>query len=90
MVLMKAPYIRNQLELTPVLEYMVQNNMLTSKKADLIKKKECRLTRINLFLEEITEVFYVSTYQSLKRALKRENSQILRELERQGSPWIYH
>ena len=81
MLLIKRSYIRNQLELPHVLEYMVHSNMLSSEKADRIKKEECRLTRIDLFLKEIIQDFDVSTYQSLKRALESQNSQILRELE---------
>ena len=83
MLLRNISYLNNELDLPSVIAHMVNSNQITTETVGLINKEESRLSKIDLFLLEITHNFATSTYEHFLFALKEINPFLYRHLKRQ-------
>ena len=81
MLLNNTAYLNNELDLPPVIQYMVKNNQITPEAVALINKEESRLTKINVFLSKMTEHFDISTYKHFVFALKETSPHLYKHLK---------
>ena len=70
-----------ELDLRPVLNFLVNKKKITEEQRKHILREERRRARVRTFLSIITAEFDSSLYYDLKASLQEDNSYILRRLE---------
>ena len=81
MLLNNACYLNNELDLPPVIQYLFKNNRITAETIRLINKEESRLSKINLFLSEMTGNFDISTYEDFVFVLMETSPHLYKHLK---------
>ena len=80
-ILRNAEYLEEELDLVPVLNFLVDKSKITIKQRRRILSEERRRARVRTFLSIITAEFDSSLYKDLKASLQEDNGYILRRLE---------
>ena len=80
-LLRNTEYLEEELDLVPVLNFLVDKSKITIKQRRRILSEESRRARVRTFLSIITAEFNSSIYYDLKASLQEDNGYILRRLE---------
>ena len=80
-ILENASYLEEELDVVPILDYLMKNDKISSEQKGIILKQKSRRLRVREFISVITTYFDHSTYFYFKSALGDDNEHILHHIE---------